>query len=426
MADIAPFRAVHYDPTRLGSLDHVVAPPYDVIDDRMRDRLYGASDRNVVRIILNAPEPDDAPGDAHRRAAECVRRWLDDGTLTESEEPALYLYRQSFESALNGSRTERHGVFCALRLSPYADGIVLPHEFTKPKAKADRLDLMRATRANTEPIMVLYEDPALRLIGRLRQAAAGADPLLTAHVGEDTHEVWRIDDRSTVDAFVRGMADRKVWIADGHHRYETALDYRAEPAGSTEPPAGTDRILVTLIPFEDPGLVVLPTHRMVHGLSDEQLGRLQSDMDELFLSTPVADDESLLDRINGMRSSDGAFIMVTSASMSLLRLKEPGCMEYAAPGMSDSWRSLDVSILQTLILDRIAEMEPSAEVTYTRFPAEAIALARAGRVNVSFIVGCPTADDVRTVTAQGDRMPAKSTFFDPKLWSGLLLRRLDR
>ena len=426
MAQISPFRATYYNPKRYMDLRDVVAPPYDVIGDRERDALYRKDPHNVVRIILNRPEEHDEPGATYRRAARHLRDWLHAGVLMEDETQALYVYRQTFSSALDGSPTQRTGVFAALGLSPYSEGVVLPHEYTRPGAKADRLELMRAAHANTEPIMVLYEDDGLRLIGGLRAAASSQAPLLAAHVGDALHEVWDVRNRKAVADFILGMVDRRVWIADGHHRYETALMYRDEVGAAGRPIGGADRILVALIPFEDPGFVVLPTHRMVTGLSDAQVEGLADTMSTQFEVQPVANDEMLFDMLERLRSRDGAFVAVTRHRTWLMRLRDPQAMLEAAPDRSEAWRALDVAILQALVLDRLTETTPLAEVSYTRYPSEAITRARVGHVDAAFVVGRPSAADVRAVAAAGDRMPAKSTYFDPKLWSGLLMRRLDR
>ena len=424
MADIAAFRGIHYNTDRGNDLAALIAPPYDVMDDRMRDRLYDADPANFVRIILNRPEEGDTPGATHRRAARTLAAWLDQGVLVESTRPSLYVYRQTFPSAVTGRTLERTGVFAALQLSPYEDGVVLPHEYTKPRAKADRLELMRATRANTEPIMVLYEDPGLEIIGVVRDAATAAAPILHASVEEVDHTVWAVDDPDIADAFARGMAYRRVWIADGHHRYETALTYRDELRMSGAGWPDAERILVTLIPFEDPGLVILPTHRMIKGITRDAMELLITELDASFSATPVADDERLPNVLQGMRSADGAFIMAVGHRLTMMHLRSPSLMAAAAKERSAAWRALDVAILQTLVLDPLIASHPDAEVVYTRYPAEALACARAGDVAAAFLVGYPTSDDLRDVTAAGDRMPAKSTYFDPKLWSGLIMRLL--
>lgn len=423
MADIAPFQGIRYQADRIGSLDAVVSPPYDILSDRLIEELSARSPYNVVRIIRSHTELQGDPDAPYRQAAALLADWLRQGVLHE-EEPAVYVYRQTFASPTDGKETVRTGVFAALGLSPYSEGVVLPHEHTKPGAKLDRLRLMRATRANTEPIMVLYEDPGLEIITALSRAAEG-DPTLCARSDAVRHEVFSVRDEAAIAHFREAMAPRRVWIADGHHRYETAIAYRDELAATGHAPAEADRILVTLIPFEDPGLVVLPTHRMVSGLPADDLERFTGELVDFFAIEDVADDEALLDRIHGMRSTDGGFLLATGRCLRFCRLRDAAIMKDAAPERSAAWRALDVSILQTLVLDRLMVLYPDAEVSYTRFPAEALARARSGDVAGAFIVGYPTAEDLRRVTSAGDRMPPKSTYFEPKLWSGLLMRRLE-
>ena len=418
MADVAAFRGIHYNPEAIPDLSAVVSPPYDIILPAERDRLFGRDPFNFVRIILPGTDPHMLPSDAHARAGDTWRTWQRDGILIEDSTEALYVYRQTFVSPITGQTTRRTAFVCALKLVPYEGGIVLPHEHTKPSAKADRLGLMRATAANVEPIMGLFEDSEQEVIKALTERIGGPAPMLRANVDDDVHEVWAVTDGDAIAEVRVAMADRRIWIADGHHRYETALTYSAEHPGA-------DRIMIALIPFEDPGLVVLPTHRIISGLNPEAAERLIAELEDAFIIEDVADDDRLLDRINGMRSADGTFIMASGRSLRLMRLRDPAAMDAATPDRSPAWRALDVSILQTLVLDRALDLDPSAEVSYTRFPAEALVRARVGHASMAFIVGAPTARDLRKVTSAGDRMPPKSTYFEPKLWSGLLMRRLD-
>jgi uncharacterized protein (DUF1015 family) len=337
-------------------------------------------------------------------------------------EPGLYLYSQQFTSPISGQTLERTAFFCALKLVPYDSGIVLPHEHTKPAAKADRLSLMRATAANVEPIMGLYEDPDLAITRMLTAGRAAAEPVLYADVNGDTHQVWRVTDPAIIAIVRDAMRERRIWIADGHHRYETALTYWKEH-GANMP--GADRILIALIPFEDPGLVVLATHRMLTGMTDADASDLVARLKDLFVATPITD-EALFDALGSLQSADGAFIVVMPGGSSIVRLREPRAIAAAAPAAGEAWQSLDVSILQTLLLDPlVVSTEGRVSVAYTRSAREAVELVRAGEMGAAFLVGMPSAHDVRQVTAAGDRMPPKSTFFHPKLWSGLIMRRLD-
>jgi len=429
MADIVPFHGLHFATDVEGGLESVVAPPYDVISAEERDRLARLNPRNIVRVILNAPEPGDSPDAPYKRAAAFLRRWQDEGALVEDPDAALYLYRQTFQNPLTAQTETRTGLFCALKLSPYTDGVVLPHEFTRPAAKADRLALMRATETNTEPIFALYEDPDLSITGVLNAAVQDSSPSLVIEAGGMLHQVFAITDPEAVGQVVLLMAPRRVWIADGHHRYETALTYLSEvQGGDTSLAEGASRILVVLSPFEDPGIVVLPTHRLLRRLKRDAWARLEEFVTAAFHIEPVERVRSAMEELGGTASSDGKLLLATRDGMWLLTLRDSSLMDAAAPESGAAWRRLDVSILQKLILEPLmAETGcDSVEVAYTHDAEDALLGVRTGLNDAAFLVGTPSSDDVRRVTAEGDRMPAKSTFFYPKLWSGLLLRRLGR
>ncbi len=452
MAEIVPFRGVHFDAWKVGGLDSAVAPPYDVISPRQQQALYATGPHNIVRLILNAPEPGDDVEAPYGRAAEYLRQSLETGVLVEDPSPCLYEYQQEFTNPADGQRYRRTGLFCALKLEPYSAGVVLPHEETRTKAKEDRLRLMRATRCNPEPIFGLYEDPQ-GLVGRLLAASVGeAAPDLQVTLGDDTHEVRRVTDPEAILAIRRFLAPGKVWIADGHHRYETALAYRdevrvdaasrREGEGATpgsgvesresrvESPdsPGADYILIVLTAFTDPGLVVLPTHRLVRNVTPGKLEQLPLQLERYFNVEPVPLD-TLSQAMAKPADGDHHFGMVDGTSAYLLTLRDPQVMDAAVTDHSAAWKRLDVSILQTLVLDRslgipAASLATTPDIGYTRDVKEAIEAVRGGEYQLAFLLGQPQADEVRQVAAAGDKMPPKSTFFYPKLWSGLLLRLL--
>src|SRR5579862_7735040 len=229
MAEVAPFRAIRYNTAKVDGLEHVIGPPYDVIGPAEQDALYRISPFNFVRIMLNRSEPGDREGaDAYSRAAGFLDQWLAEGVLIEDSAPAYYVYRQEFTNPANGKRYTRTALSVAIKLEPYSAGVVLPHEETRSRAKEDRLRLMRATASNPEPIFGLYDDPGRELSALIDAAIAGSEPLMAATVDGDRHEVCRMDEPATVSAIGELMADKRVWIADGHHRYETGLTYRDE------------------------------------------------------------------------------------------------------------------------------------------------------------------------------------------------------
>ena len=442
MAQISPFNGIRYNPDVAGQLNKVVAPPYDVISPEEQDALYQSSPFNCVRIILNRSEPTDDTQGPYQRAAGFLDDWLFEGVLKEDDEQGLYLYRQEYTNPADGRRYSRTGLFCALALEPYSAGIVLPHEETRTKAKEDRLRLMSSTRANPEPIYGLYED-ASGYLARTATAAAEASSGFAVDVEGDLHEVRRISNPDAIHAIQKYLQDQRIWIADGHHRYETALLYRderrtGEGAPNTQPVRASyptpdthayDSILVVLSAFSDPGLVVMPTHRLIKNVSPGKLEQLLLQLERYFQIEPVP----LVELAERMKADPSTgvhrFGMVNGEKAWVVTLSDEDVMDIAVEGHCEAWRRLDVSILHTLILERslgipVASLAKTPDVGYTRSRDEAIDKVRSCEYQLAFLLNDPTADEVRQVASAGDKMPPKSTFFYPKLWSGLLMRRL--
>lgn len=434
MAEIIPFRGIRFAQEKIGDLESVVAPPYDVISPAQQDMLYAASDYNIVRIILNRLETND--NEAHNpytRAAFYLESWLSAGVLKRDEKPALYAYRQEFTNPADGARYTRTALFCALKLEPYASGVVLPHEETRTKAKEDRLRLMRATRANTEPILGLYEDPEGVVARALEAACADMPPDQQVTVEGDHHCVWRVEQPEVIAAIQEFLRPHPVWIADGHHRYETALTYRDErraAEGNPDGPQAYDYLLIGLVSFTDPGLVVLPTHRLVKNVLAGRLEQLYLQLERYFTIEPVTPDEVAARMKAGPGSGIHRFGLVQRGRSWVLTLRDEALMDAAVEDHSPVWKRLDVSILQALVLERslgipAASLATTPDVGYTRDLNEALSAVHSGEWQIALLLNLPTADEVRRVASAGDKMPPKSTFFYPKLWSGLLLRTLD-
>lgn len=432
MATISPFAAVHYNPDRV-TISDVLAPPYDVLSPADQATLYGRSPHNVVRLILNAEQPDDNPQSSrYTRAAEFLNHELAEGALVQDSSPALYVYVQCFHNPLQPSQPlERHALLAVLTLEPYERGVVLPHEETLPKAKTDRLNLMRATCANPEPIYGLYEDPTgegMELINRCR---CGVEPLIrAAYTGPgaadpEEHLLYRVDSPELQAALVAFIAPRRVWIADGHHRYETALNYQSE---SSAP--GSSAILIGLTAFEDPGLVVLPTHRLVKGIAQARLDELALQLQRYF-TIQITEPEDAVRWITTPHAGPARFVALLPHRGYLLTLRDPGLVDAAAGGgHCEAYRRLDVTALQALIMDRClgipaAELAATPDVAYTRDAEEALNRVRTGEFQVGLLLRTPSILEVRDVAAAGDKMPQKSTFFYPKLYSGVVVRLLS-
>ena len=384
------FRALRYAEGVAGPLSDLICPPYDVISPEQHVALERRSPRNFVRVEL----PDPTPA-GYGRASELLGRWRQDGALT-TDPPSVYLHEHEF--ALGGARAVRRGVFVALRLYPPEERVVLPHEQTFPKAKAERLELLHATRVNTSPIFGLVDGRALAFV---REAASGT--VGAATLDGDRHRVSRVLDTAAVSRFRDALRDERVYIADGHHRYETALTY-ADARGAS--PDSSDRfVLAYLCALDDPGLRILATHRVVSGGREA----LDASVARSFVASPI--DRGALDDIQP------GIVLVRDSTFTRLEPRS----DADRSGMPRAWRELPVAIAEELVLR--AAREAGAEITYEHDADRAIAAARRGRAAVLLRAVDP--QTLRWVADAGERLPQKTTYFYPKVPAGLVVRSLD-
>jgi uncharacterized protein (DUF1015 family) len=422
MVDILPFRGVRYDPAAAGAgLGSLVAPPYDVISPSEQDALYAQHPANIVRLILGRED------DKYTQAARLFRDWLASGTLKAEDTPAMYVYRQTFcDPATAQPVPERIGLVCLLKLEDYSTGRVLPHEKTLTGPKADRLDLLRATQAQFESIYGLFSDPD----GSVRSFIQEYDDRETVIESADgiigsSHKIERIADADAQAVLQELMADKAVFIADGHHRYETALNYQREvratsPAG--EQPQAADYILITLTAFEDEGLLVLPTHRLIRNVPPDKIAALPSALAKHFTladSTPETIEAEIAAQAASGKTAFGVVLPPGSVQLAMLNADAAG----------SAVERLPVTLLGTRILDGCLGIDAAAiaagnHVSYTRSLSEAVQAVSNGDAQAAFLLGRPSVADVEEVSLAGDVMPQKSTFFFPKLLSGLVLRDL--
>ena len=421
MIDLRPFRALHYDPARVGALADVIAPPYDVIDDAQLDRLYARSPFNVVRLILNRS------ADRYAAAAAALADWQQRGVLVHDEAPALYYYVQDFRLS-DGSARQRSGLMAAVRLEPFAAGNILPHERTFASAKADRLKLLGACRANLSPIFGVYPDRGEALVPARRHA--DAEPAwIDVSDGGERHRVWRISDPAAVDAIVAGLREATVFIADGHHRYETALTYRDQrrAAGEHSPDAPHDFLLMYLCAMDDPGLVVLPTHRVWRGpLLSDWLARIEEhfEMDVV----PATEVFARLARA----TDPGALALHRSEATHLLRLRAgaQNAVDRLFADVHPVVRKLDVSVLDGFLLGHVlgidcARAGQDGLLAYTHDDGHALETVDHADAAAAFLLRAPRMSEVEAACRAGQTMPQKSTYFFPKLQTGLVFRTLD-
>lgn len=450
MPNIQAFRGIRYDLGHVGSLSNVIAPPYDVIDGALQQQLYDKHPANVVRLILNKDEPgDDATNNRYTRAAHQMRSWLRDGVLFSESDPAIYVYHQEFVEG--GTRYTRRGFMCRVKLERFGEGKIFPHEETHGAAKADRLNLWSACKANLSQIFGLFPDPENEAQDILEAAIAGVAPLeATDHLGV-VHRIWPVTDVAAISRVIKAMGDRPVYIADGHHRYETACNLRDQIAAAqggqlpSEHPA--NYVLMMLVSMSDAGMLVLATHRLFRGLppmTTEQLSeRIHSAFDLESAGSGAARARSLWEEIEveGNQGTLG-FYTATDDRWTIARLNDQGRRQMAQVAMdhSSDWQSLGVSILHRLVVDTLLDSPKLPAPKYVRDIDEFIksleqgdtagrdATGQAGtggRFELAALVMPATVDHIRAISNHGERMPAKSTFFYPKLLSGLVINPLE-
>ncbi len=438
MADIAPFRGILFDTGRVDA-SKVLAPPYDVIDADQRAALAAGDPHNVVRIDL--PEPDGAGGlDRYQAAARTFEAWLADGTLVRDGSRCIYRYHQTFHLPGHERATTRRGFIAAVRLEPFSAGVVLPHERTLAGPKQDRLALMKASRAYFSQVFGLYRDPGgevERLFRRIDDRKADVD----ASMDGVHHQLWRIADAELIGKVRRLMAPHKLYIADGHHRYETMLALRDHLAGTVAGGAlgqysSAQYGSMFLVATDDPGLVVLPTHRLIHGLEGFSAQTLLARAQEHFvverLPGAARDGARIRDAIANTPGHQPSFVAVFPGDADAWQLTLEPHVNPAAVGLSGhaALLRLDVTLLHGLVLERIlgidaAAQEAQTHIRYVKDTASALEQVAAGKAQVGFLVNPTKVEQVRQVADAGEVMPQKSTYFFPKLASGIVMARVD-
>jgi uncharacterized protein (DUF1015 family) len=433
MAEIRAFRAFRYDLGRVGALSDVVAPPYDVIDPALQQALYDRSPYNVIRLILNKDEPGDSETDnRYVRAARCLRAWQQEGILAQDSARALYVYHQEFE--VEGQRYTRRGFLARVRLERFGEGQIFPHEETLAGPKADRLRLFRATAMNLSPVFGLYPDAAGAVQAQLDAAVRRSPPLeATDHLGV-VSRLWPVTEQHAVSAVAGRMGPKPVFIADGHHRYETALRYldeRREAGDVRDAEAAPNFVLMMLVSMSDPGLVILPTHRLVSGIADLTADRLRDLLREHFHLETVGQGEKAARDTWELLQADGGqevlgFGTVADGTWQTARLRSPDEMAGLASDHSPAWRSLGVSILHVLVLGRLLaeRLSGQPQCRYVHLLREVLEATSARQCQLGVVVPPATMGHVEQIAGNLEKMPPKSTYFYPKLLSGLVFNSL--
>jgi uncharacterized protein (DUF1015 family) len=434
MPEIQAFRGIRYDLGHVGSLSDVVAPPYDVISPDLQNALYQKHPNNVVRLILNRIEvgDDDVTNNRYSRAAQFLRDWRAQGLLFTEHDPAIYVYHQEFTH--EGVTYTRRGFMARLRLSRFGEGQVFPHEETLPGPKMDRLMLMTTTKANLSQVFGLYPDPGNEAMRVLDEAIAGLTPLVaTDHLGV-VNRVWPVIDMATISRLGAAVAPKPIFIADGHHRYETACEYRehVSQSGSISPEHPANFVLMMFVAMEDQGLIVLPTHRLFRGLPAMTAAELTQRLAPCFRTRPAGQGPQQATEVwedidtGGNQGAIGLFTH-KDQQWTIAELTPAGKarMDEVAKDHNEEWRSLGVSLLHRLVIADLLDGVDLPKPRYVHLVQEVIDGLPSGEFPLAALVLPATVQHVRNISLGGERMPAKSTYFYPKLLSGLVINPLE-
>jgi uncharacterized protein (DUF1015 family) len=414
MADIRPFRGWRYNPTRVPDLSLVITQPYDKIPKELQQTYLARHPYSFVHLIL------PAAAEPYSYSAASCRQWASQGILVRDSQPTIYVLHQDFE--VGGRRKTRKSFVAAIRADEFEKGTVLPHERTLSKPKADRLNLLRATRTDYEQIFMLYSDPE----GVVEQALAPTGPP-TLQATDDygvVQRVWPITDPAKLAAVHKALSDKVMLIADGHHRYETALNFRQEmeQAGTVADDAALRFKSTAFVNIADPGLVILPTHRLLYGLGELNWDDTFARIAKLFETKPIKD--SAVEAELARARTDHLFALHTGKDKTwLLRLTDKAAVGRLVKDRSADYRDLDVVILHTLLIEHVFGIRPAQieeHVAYERKPGETLAKVDSSKYQAALLINPTRADQVQKVAAHGERMPQKSTDFYPKFVSGLV------
>lgn len=436
MATIKPFKGLRYNIEKVGGLEHVVTPPYDIISDEEQKAYYDKHPNNVIRLEYGAEyETDSELDNRYTRAAAFLRSWIDDGVLQFEDKECLYLYEQRF--SFLGQELTYRGFVTLTQLEEFSKGVILPHEETLSKAKTDRLNLMTATHANFSQIYCLYMDETGKIRSMMEQITKSpADISFTAE-NDILQNVWIVRDDAVIAAVQAEFADKQLFIADGHHRYETALNFRNKMREENPDWKESDLfnyVMMMLVDMDDPGLVVFPTHRLVNNVKIDEVMAVSLLKDDFDIDKIIVDSKTsmLCDAIAkdlvALKEKKGFALYFGGEYYYRLSLNDASVMEKYLPDKSEAYRNLDVTILHTLVLDKIYGIDTEnlanqKNLTYTRDPIEAIEAVQNGSQQCAFLLNATKVREIKDVSLAGEKMPQKSTYFYPKLITGIVMNK---
>jgi uncharacterized protein (DUF1015 family) len=418
MAEIRPFRGLRFT-AESGSLTSLTAPPYDVMTPAERNGYAARNPYNIVHLTLPEGKVDDRSKFVkYARASALLSEWRRDGKFVPEATPSFYRYTQKYEIGSSHTPYERTSLICLIKVDPFDKGTVLPHEHTFPGHKEDRLRLLEATRTHLESIFGLFEDPTGSIYRKIVEAPSG--PAVEGNADGMKQILEPITDPAVVADLVNEFASKRIWIADGHHRYETSLMFR-QALGDRDRPVPEDYMVIALASIADPGLILMPTHRIVASLKDANVDDLAAKLSADFeverchssrLLPKLLDAEANGTHGFGVAQEGGHGLWLTARNIDALAASIPD-------GGSERLRKLDSTILHKVIFERLLGLSPTTHVEFTRDAARAITSTNEGQ-GVSFMMAPPSIDDMKAIAMGGERMPQKSTYYYPKIWSGFV------
>ena len=439
MADILPFKGVLYNPEKIKDLSRVATPPYDVISPEEQERFHNRDKYNFIRLDLGREFPEDTDqNNRYTRAAACLSEWRSDKILLQDNEPSIYFYELTY-TVQGGSQKIMKGFIALCRLEDFKTGKIVPHEYTLSKPKSDRLNLMKACQANLSLIFSLYSSPGSRINSSIEKRIGGSAPRIDVFDDNNIrHRLWSVSEPAIIDLIKNEMKNNTVYIADGHHRYEASLNYRNElrekgTATGNENPS--DYIMMYFANMDEPGLTVLPTHRLLYNLPESKVNGITEGLNSNFLLkyfpfSPNGESgarQQLLDAMKNAAPEEhlmGMYIKDDSKYI-LLSIKDDALLRKSSSVKPFEWRRLDVAILQSLILEDMLglseeSLKKQENLSYVKDIEEALQKVNSGKYQIAFLLNSTKIEEIRDVTGAGERMPQKSTYFYPKFLTGLV------
>lgn len=428
MVEIKPFRGLYYSREKAGDLERLVTPPHDVISPEDQQKYYENSEYNVVRLILGKKQAGDSEEDnQYTRAKKFLDAWLEEGVLERDAKPAIYAYEQEFRLD-NGCTKKQLGFIALVKIEPFEKKVILPHEKIVYRQKEDRLHLMRACRANLSLVITVYSDKELYSNKRLSEKAVG-EPLVKVSFGKHycIHRVWAVHDKEFIQDFTEFFKQKKLYIADGHHRYTTALEYHTKYDKSDE----SAYMMMFMLNMDGDGVTILPAHRVLKGL-EKGLEEIKDSLAEYFDVEEFESSagEDFFSRLEGGSDAHSFGLYAGHGRFYLMRLKDRKVMTDLTHDMPEIWRHLDVIILHRLVLNTVLgvdvdEFIEKGDLVFVKERAKVMDLIDSGGFEAAFFLNPTRMQQVMEVAEDGERMPQKSTYFYPKPLSGLIINKFD-